>query len=288
MNTTVHSVKTISEAYQLLQSHGSALKVIAGGTDLMVLYNGAITLPEAILDIWRVDELRNISETDTHLNIGALCSYTQLINDERVKRYAPTLVAASRTIGAVQIQNRGTLGGNIVNGSPAGDSLPVLAAFDAELELGSSRGTRRVAFNQFYTGYRQNVLAADELLLAIYLPKQRDDEMAQFYKVGTRAAQAISKVVMSVRATITSDNDEKHVQEIAISLGSVAPTVIRAPQTEVFIKGQLIDQALMDRANQALCDEVKPISDIRSTQEYRRRVSGNLIAKFLREAQMAK
>lgn len=280
-HTTVYSPKNLSEAYAILSERGAEVKVLAGGTDLMVLFNMGFQIPSAMLNIWRLDELREISEDGDRIKIGALCSYTQIINNPLVKRYAPTLIDAARTIGATQIQNRGTLGGNIVNGSPAGDSLPALSAFDAELELGSARGARRVLFNEFYTGYRQTVLAADELVLNIYLPKQLEGETARFYKVGTRAAQAISKVMMSARATIDAD---RKIEKIAISFGSVAPTIIRARDTEEAIMGKAIDQELIETARRRAMAEVKPITDIRSTEHYRRTVSGNLIAKFLREA----
>jgi xanthine dehydrogenase small subunit len=280
--TTVYSPGRLAEAYEILSARGTEVKVLAGGTDLMVLYNGGILpMPKEVLNIWRLDELREIEEESGSLKFGALCTYTQIINDERVKRYAPNLIEAARTIGAIQIQNRGTLGGNIVNGSPAGDSLPVLAAFDAQLELGSARGVRRVSFNEFYTGYRQTVMAPDELLLAISLPKQQDGEMSRFYKVGTRAAQAISKVVMSARATIDSG---KRVQKIAIGLGSIAPTIVRARETEKAVTGGTIGPELIEIARLHIMSEIKPISDIRSTERYRRTVTGNLISKFLREA----
>src|SRR5205085_873302 len=198
---------------------------ISGGADLMVLMNAHQLDAALFLDIWRVDELRGISDEGEHLRIGALTTYTQLTRSPLVQRYGPALVAASRTIGAVQIQNRGTLGGNVVNASPAGDSLPVLAAYDAELEIGSARGLRRVAFNTFYTDYRQTVLAADELLVAVRLPKLTAGERDFFFKVGTRRAQAISKVVMAARAQASG----RVIEAIRIAIGSVAPTVIRAP-----------------------------------------------------------
>jgi xanthine dehydrogenase small subunit len=275
--TTVYSVEQLNEAYKILAEQ--PVKVLAGGTDLMVVYSSGGKLPSNLLDIWKLDELRTITEENDFLKIGALTTYTQLVSDERVKRYAPTLVDASLTIGAVQIQNRGTLGGNIVNASPAGDSLPVLSAFDAKIEIGSIRGTRQVNFNEFYTGYRQTVLASDELVLNILLPKQKEQETAKFYKVGTRAAQAISKVVMSVRATV----ENKKVLSIAIALGSVAPTVIRAKETENLLIEKEITPSLLEEARQKLSQEVKPIDDIRSNEHYRRVISGNLIAKFLRD-----
>jgi xanthine dehydrogenase small subunit len=275
--TTVYSVEQLNESYKILAEQ--PVKVLAGGTDLMVVYSSGGKLPSNLLDIWKLDELRTITEENDFLKIGALTTYTQLVSDERVKRYAPTLVDASLTIGAVQIQNRGTLGGNIVNASPAGDSLPVLSAFDAKIEIGSIRGTRQVNFNEFYTGYRQTVLASDELVLNILLPKQKEQETAKFYKVGTRAAQAISKVVMSVRATV----ENKKVLSIAIALGSVAPTVIRAKETENLLIEKEITPSLLEEARQKLSQEVKPIDDIRSNEHYRRVISGNLIAKFLRD-----
>lgn len=275
--TIVYNVEQLNEAYKILAEQ--PVKVLAGGTDLMVVYGSGGKLPSNLLDIWRLDELRTITEENDYLKIGALTTYTQLVNNEQVKKYAPTLVDASLTIGAVQIQNRGTLGGNIVNASPAGDSLPVLSAFDAKIEIGSIRGTRQVNFNDFYTGYRQTVLASDELLLNILLPKQKEQETAKFYKVGTRAAQAISKVVMSVRATV----ENKRVLSIAIALGSVAPTVIRARETENLLAEKEITPSLLEEARQKLSQEVKPIDDIRSNEHYRRVISGNLIAKFLRD-----
>jgi xanthine dehydrogenase small subunit len=276
---TAYSPETLADAYAILAEHGRDVRVIAGGTDLMVLMNAHQLDAARFLDIWRVDELRGISDEGEHLRMGALTTYTQLIDSPLVQRYGPALVAASRTIGAVQIQNRGTLGGNVVNASPAGDSLPVLAAYDAELEIGSARGLRRVAFNTFYTGYRQTVLAADELLIAIRLPKLKAGERDFFCKVGTRRAQAISKIVMATRATATA----RVIESVHISVGSVAPTVIRAPQTEALLAGQAITPDLIKQAQESIAREVSPITDLRSTEHYRRTVTGNVLAKCLRQ-----
>ncbi len=276
---TAYSPETLADAYAILAERGRGVRVIAGGTDLMVLMNAHQLDAAMFLDIWRVNELRGISDEGEHLRMGALTTYTQLISSPLVQRYGPALVAASRTIGAVQIQNRGTLGGNVVNASPAGDSLPVLAAYDAELEIGSARGLRRVAFNTFYTGYRQTVLAADELLIAVRLPKLKAGERDFFCKVGTRRAQAISKIVMATRATASA-----HVIEsIRIAVGSVAPTVIRAPQTESLLAGQAITPDLIKQAQESIAREVSPITDLRSTEHYRRTVTGNVLAKCLRQ-----
>ena len=182
-------------------------------------------------------------------------------------RHLPALVMAAREIGAVQIQNRATLGGNVANGSPAGDSLPVLAATDAVVVLRSAAGERRVPFVAFYTGYRRTVMRPDELVVAIEVPPV--DGRQWFRKVGTRAAQTISKVVIAaVRAP-----------RPRIAFGSVAPTVVRVPRTEeILASGGTIDDAIA-----ALGAEIAPIDDIRSTAEYRRRVAGNLIRQFWTE-----
>src|SRR5216683_4702250 len=143
---TAQSPATLADVYALLSKPGRACKIIAGGTDLMVLMNAHMLAAKDFIDIWSVNELRGINHEGDTLRIGALMTYTELIRSELIQRYVPSLVDASRTIGAIQIQNRGTIGGNIVNASPAGDSLPVLAAFDAEVEIGGARGIRRVGF----------------------------------------------------------------------------------------------------------------------------------------------
>jgi CO/xanthine dehydrogenase FAD-binding subunit len=245
----------------------------------MVLINAHLLVATEFIDIWRVNELRGITDEGDALRIGALTTYTELIRSELIQRYVPSLIGASRTIGAVQIQNRGTIGGNIVNASPAGDSLPVLAAYDADVEIGSGHGTRRVLFNEFYTAYRRTVLEADELLLAVRIPKLKQGERDFFWKVGTRRAQAISKTVMAARAKSL----DGRIETISIAVGSVAPTVIRATQTERLLAGSTLTPALVEQARQTIAQEISPISDLRSTEHYRRTVTGNVLVKFLRQ-----
>jgi CO/xanthine dehydrogenase FAD-binding subunit len=278
-DSTVQSPSTLAEAYALLSERGRSMKVIAGGTDLMVLMNARMLDAAEFLDIWRVNELRGITDEGDTLRLGALTTYTQLIRSHLIQRHVPALVDASRTIGAIQIQNRGTIGGNIVNASPAGDSLPVLAAYDVEVEIGSARGTRRVAFNEFYAGYRRTMLQTDELVLAVRILKLREGERDFFWKVGTRRAQAISKTVLAAKARMNGET----IEGISIGVGSVAPTVIRAPQTERLLAGATLTAALMEQARQMIAQEITPISDLRSTEHYRRIVTGNVLVKFLRQ-----
>ena len=276
---TAQSPTTLAETYALLSERGGSMKVIAGGTDLMVLMNAHLLEAAEFLDIWRVDELRGISDEGSVLKIGALTTYTELIRSNLIQQYVPSLVEASRTIGAIQIQNRGTIGGNIVNASPAGDSLPVLAAYNAEIEIGSARGTRRVAFNEFYSGYRRTILEPDELVLAIRVPKLKAAERDFFWKVGTRRAQAISKIVLAAKARIGGAT----IEAIAIGVGSTAPTVIRAFQTERILTGATLGPSLVEQARQTISLEIAPITDLRSTEHYRRIVTGNVLVKFLRQ-----
>lgn len=255
--------KTLGTALKMLRTKGP-LTPIAGCTDVFVLLNFGTLKATRFLDLSRLGPLRRIRELGDVLSIGAGATYTEIIRSRAVRRRLPMLVAAAREIGGPQIQNRGTLGGNIANGSPAGDSLPVLAAAEAAVVLASTDGERRVPFTQFYTGYRQSVMRADELIVAVEVPPVEGTQW--FRKVGTRAAQAISKIVMAaVRAPTPR-----------IALGSVAPTVVRLPRTETALAGG----ASVAQAQRVMLDEIKPIDDIRSTAEYRRRVSANLLARF--------
>jgi xanthine dehydrogenase small subunit len=240
---------------------------LAGCTDVYVGLNFGTLPAKRFLDLWPLEELRAIRLSGGVLSIGALASYTEIFRSALVRRRLPILAAAAREIGGVQIQNRGTLGGNIANGSPAGDSLPVLAVADAMLVLASAREERRVPFGAFYTGYRKSVLRPDELIAAVEIPRVPGHQW--FRKVGTRAAQAISKVVL---AAVRSDRPR-------LALGSVAPTVVRLPRTEAV----LASGASIADARRELESEIQPIDDLRSTAEYRRRVSGNLLEQFWKE-----
>jgi CO/xanthine dehydrogenase FAD-binding subunit len=275
----VYSPTTLQDAFAILSDRDRTIKIIAGGTDLMVLMNAHQLDSSQFLNIWQMDELRGISEEDDALRIGALTTYTQLIRSRPVQEFVPALVAASRTIGAIQIQNRGTIGGNIVNASPAGDTLPVLAVYESEIEIGSAGGTRRVPFSEFYTGYRATVLQQDELLLSVRIPKLREGERDCFWKVGTRRAQAISKTVLAVKARMSGTM----VENISIGVGSVAPTVVRGTRTERLLKRSTLTPELVEEARKLIAEEIAPITDLRSTEHYRRTVTGNVLARFLRE-----
>lgn len=258
----VRSAASLGEALAILRDDRRT--PIAGATDLYVALNFGTLEQRQFLDIWAVDELREISMKGTTLAIGALATYTSLIRSPLVAKHLPMLIEASRQVGGAQIQNRGTVGGNVANASPAGDSLPVLAAADAVIVLRSASAERRVPITEFYTGYRATVIRPDELIVAIEVPPVEGRQW--FRKVGTRAAQAISKIVV---AGVRSDKPR-------LAFGSVAPTVVRVPKTE----RSLASGATIDEAAGILAREIKPIDDLRSTAEYRLRVATNLLRRF--------
>ncbi|MDQ5872056.1 MAG: FAD binding domain-containing protein [Acidobacteriota bacterium] len=268
MRTAISSLsllqpRSLKDALRLLRDEGP-LTPLAGCTDVYVNLNFGTLTTKKFLDLWPLDDLRRIRVENGALSIGALATYTELIRSPLVRRRLPILAAAAREIGGVQIQNRGTLGGNVVNASPAGDTLPVLAVAEATLVLLSAAGERRVPFAAFYTGYRTSVLRPDEILAAVEIPRVEGRQW--FRKVGTRAAQAISKVVM---AAVRSDRSR-------VALGSVAPTVVRLPKTEAV----LASGASIAEARRELEAEIQPIDDLRSTAEYRREVSGRMLEQF--------
>lgn len=255
--------RSLRDALRRLRDDGP-LVPIAGCTDVYVGLNFGTVPGARFLNLWGLNELRGITRERAALCIGSLTTYTELQRSAVVRRWIPMLAAAAREIGGAQIQNRGTLGGNIANGSPAGDTLPVLAAVEATIVVAGADGTRRIPFTDFYTGYRQTVMRPDELIVAIEIPPI--DGRQWFRKVGTRAAQAISKVVM---AAVRSPQPR-------IAMGSVAPTVVRVPRTEA----ALASGASIDAAQRILAAEIQPIDDLRSTAAYRRRVAMNLLANF--------
>lgn len=260
---TLERPRSLKAALSLL-SRDPALTPIAGCTDVYVSMQFGTMKQQRFIDLWHLDELRGISVTGGTLRIGALTTYTELIESKIVNRRLPMLVAASREVGGAQIQNRGTLGGNIANASPAGDTLPVLAAANAIVVLRSDRGQRTVPFEAFYTGYRASVRQPGELITAIEFPAIRGSQW--WRKVGTRRAQAISKIMIAaVRGP-----------EVRMAFGSVAPTVVLARKAAAILQhgGSVAD------AQAALLTEISPIDDIRSTREYRATVAANLLAEF--------
>jgi CO/xanthine dehydrogenase FAD-binding subunit len=268
---------SLGEALELLAREPGAWKPFAGGTDLMVLFEAGRLAHRKFFSIWHLPELRGVEERAEHITLGALTTYTQVQKNEILKREFPMLCQAAGETGGLAIQNRGTLGGNIANASPAADSPPALLVYDAELELVSARGARWVAYKDFHTGYKQMILEADELVRRIRLPRTTNELKHYYRKVGTRKAQAISKVCFAAVARVEGEV----IRGARIAVGSVAPTVVRCEKTEAILENRRLDAETTKAAQAELAREIAPIDDIRSTADYRLRVTLNLLEDFL-------
>lgn len=278
---------SLGEAYAVLTGSTADAQItpIAGGTDVMVRITGEIGEPPSrMIDLSRLGDLRGIAVEGPTVVIGALTTYTEIRRSSVCREHLPALVEAAVTIGAAQIQNRGTLGGNVANASPAGDTLPVLLALDAAIVVGGPRGERTVPADDFWVAYRRTALAPDELILRISIPLAGGRE-TRFRKVGTRRAQAISKVVMALSwREAGQPGGTATWAGVRLGLGSVADRPIRARATEAVLTGAAPTPQMADAAAEALAAEIVPIDDVRSTADYRRAVAARVLHRMIRDA----
>ena len=269
---------SLQAAVELLAQGPGEWLPIAGGTDIMVQYAAGRLPFRKLVSIWNLAELRRIEVLANEIRVGAGCTYTDIREHEVIGREFPMLTLAASWTGGIANQNRGTIGGNIVNASPAADSLPALLAYDAELILVSVRGERRISYTGFHTDYKKTKLAPNELIQSVCIPRRFSGYICHARKVGSRNAQAISKVCIAALGRVA----EQTVEDVRIALGSVAPIPLRLNETEKVVKGRAIDESLVALARQTAVAEIRPIDDIRSTAKYRAAVAGNLVAEFLR------
>ena len=287
----IETPTTLAEAYAVVAGSTADAPVtpIAGGTDVMVRITGEIGPPPTrMVDLSRLAELGGIRVDGGAVEIGARTTYTEIRRSDACREHLPALVEAAATIGAAQIQNRGTLGGNIANASPAGDTLPVLLALDAEIVVGGPRGERTILAADFWVAYRRTALAPDELILRVRIPVAGGRE-ARFRKIGTRRAQAISKVVLALawRDPIRPAGaaaGPRTWTDVRVALGSVADRPIRARATEAILEGAAPSPETADAAAEALAAEIHPIDDVRSTVDYRRVVAARALHRMIRDA----
>jgi CO/xanthine dehydrogenase FAD-binding subunit len=269
--------RDLKDALDMLAREPGVWRPFAGGTDLMVLFEAGKLAHQKFINIRNLPELRGIETSVEHVTLGALTTYTDVQAHDVLQSEFPLLCHAASETGGLAIQNRGTLGGNIANASPAADSPPAFLVYDAELELVSQGGARWLSYQDFHTGYKQMLMRPDELLRAIRLPRAMKGWRQYYRKVGTRRAQAISKVCFAGAARV----EQGEVREIRLALGSVAPTVVRCLRTEEFLKGRKLDADTVSAARAELMKEIAPIDDIRSTANYRLRVAANVLEEFL-------
>lgn len=274
---TVLSAFSPAEAVRLRAEHKEAVP-FAGGTDIMVSWNMGLLNNKTILDLSRIKEWRSIKTNKEGVTIGALCTHTDIQKHADIRSRFPLLVKACATVGAAQIQNRGTIGGNIANASPAGDTFPALSVYNAVVNAVSPAGKRKVPFSEIFTGVKKTSLKQDELIESVFIPFLASRPHKQYFrKVGTRSAQAISKVVAAGLVWIKAGR----VEELRFALGSVAPTTKRATSAEAFMRGKHALAPILRDAAELLTQDVSPIDDIRSTREYRLRICENLLNEFL-------
>ena len=269
---------TLAGALDLLRHKPGGWLPVAGGTEIMVQYSAGRLGARRLLNLWGIQELREIAESDDSLRIGGGCTFSQLRKHPAVRDHFPLLAMAAAWTGSVANQNRATIAGNIVNASPAADSPPALLAYEAELELISAVGTRRIPYRDFHLGYKKTGLYPDELLLAIHLPKRFAGWFRYAQKTGTRNAQAISKICIAGIGKLRGD----YVEALHIGIGAVAPTPLRLHKTESALLEVKITDASIRDALRVLASEISPIDDIRSSAEYRRQVAANLVEDLLR------
>jgi CO/xanthine dehydrogenase FAD-binding subunit len=269
---------TLAEALALLAADPGSMRPFAGGTDLMVQLEAGALPEKKYLGLWKLKELRGIQESPDAVSLGALTTYTDVMTSAALRRHFPLLCHAAAETGGVATQNHGTIGGNIANASPAADTPPALLVYDAELEMASVRGSRRRPYDGFHRGYKTMDLAPDEIITRIHLRKRPAPWLEYYRKVGTRRAQAISKVCLAVVADRGGDG---LVRDFRIAINSVAPMVIRCRRAEDAVRGRALDQAAIQAAASALSADIAPIDDLRSTARYRGRVAQRLLEECL-------
>jgi CO/xanthine dehydrogenase FAD-binding subunit len=268
---------SLPDVLELLAAAPRQWTPIAGGTELMVAHAAGRLGSDKLVSLWGIPDLRFIQTMQQAVAIGAGTTFSDLRGNATIAAEFPLLDQASSWIGGIANQARATIGGNLVNGSPAADSSPALLVYDADLELISVRGKRRIPYAEFHTAYKCCALAPDELLFAIHLPRRFAHHRQYIRKVGTRRAMAIAKVALAATALL----QQGVISEIRLAAASLAPFPARLPQSEAVLLGRAVSADQIRMARQALLAEAKPIDDIRSTADYRRRVGANLLEEFL-------
>jgi CO/xanthine dehydrogenase FAD-binding subunit len=268
----VQTPSSLDEALRLLGKE--KYRILAGGTDVLVQLRDGILRDKKLLNISQLDELNYIKADGDEVRIGALTSFTNIAESKEVRRYAPMLAEASGKVGSVQITNKGTIGGNLGNASPSGDSLPPLYALDARLVLASAGGRREVAVKDFVKGYKQLDLGQNELIAEVRFRKMKSGEDGRFLKHSLRFGEAIS--VVSVCIWLRWGVKSREVADARIALGAVAPTIVRAQKAEAILKGGVLDERRAEAASRAVSESISPITDVRGSLEYRRDMAVNL------------
>jgi CO/xanthine dehydrogenase FAD-binding subunit len=273
---------TLAGVLELMAAEPGEWTPIAGGTELMVAHAAGRLSEQKLVSLWGIPDLRFIEIRSDGIIVGGGVTFRDLRARVEIAGQLPLLAKAASWIGSIANQSRATLGGNLVNGSPAADSSPALLVYDAEIELVSVRGNRRIPYSNFHTGYKRNVMSADELLFAVHFPLRFGQHRQYLRKVGTRRAMAVAKVALAATALV----EDGLITEIRLAAASLAAFPTRLFQTENALLGKPATPEAVQSARRVLQEEAKPIDDIRSTGEYRKRVAANLLEEFLLELRL--
>lgn len=277
--------RKIEEALEILSKYGKEIKVIAGGTDLLIQYYDRLYEVNGWLDLKNIKELKDIRINKNKIEIGAMVSHAQLEKSEDIKEYFPVLNQAAADIGSPQIRNRGTVGGNIVNASPAGDLLAPLMAYDAQFRLLSIQGEKIVPAEEFFIGPKKTILEPAQLLTQIILPLPSERTYGCWIKIGKRKALIIATITLALVVEMAEDN--KTVKDVRTCLGSVAPTPIEIEEIREKMIGKKFSELDFNQLGQIVEDKISPIDDIRGTREYRKDVAKNIMINALKEIDSA-
>jgi len=277
--------QTIKEAVGILTEYGGDVKILAGGTDLLVEYYDRLYEINYWMDLRNVQGLKNIEITDNCMVIGAMATHTQLEKLEKIRRYFPILSRSALDIGSPQIRNRGTIGGNIVNASPAGDLLPSLMAYKAQFKLVSNKEEIIVPAEAFFIGPKKTILKADQLLYQIIIPLPEKHTYGSWIKIGKRKALIIATITLAL--VVKMDENDEIVNDVSVCLGSVAPTPVEVKEIKIKMIGKKFTQLDFNQLGQLVEDKISPIDDIRGTKEYRKDVAKVIMVKALKEVELA-
>lgn len=277
----VLSPHTLEDALSLLQQHQKDVKIIAGGSDIIIQLRDGVVKTEKLLNILAVKDLRFIEEKDGRIHIGALSTYTEIIRSQHIKRHAWILLEAAQQIGATQLQNTATIGGNLGNASPAADCLPPLYALGATIVTRNKYGRREIPIERFFIGYRKTALKSDELIEEIYFDGLARNDAGAYLKLGLRKANAISIVDVAV---ILREKRRDSYGNVKVALGAVAPTIVRAHSCEQALIGKHLTEKLLQEAARLASQDASPITDIRGSADYRRKVLSSLVYQALHKA----
>ncbi len=268
---------TLDEVWSIMDREPGA-KVYAGGTDLLVQLRHGLISAESLICIERLDEIHGVREDPDEIFIGAGTTHARLLDSDIIREHLPVLAQALETLASQPIRHMGTIGGNIVNASPAGDTLPPLYVLDATLEIRSRGNTRNVPINQFISGAGQIRLGTKELLTGIRIPKPRGFGIHHFEKIGRRKSQACAVASMAALVSLSTDGT---VEDIRLAWGSVGPTVVTCPAAENILRGTPLSLQTLEEAASEVRATVAPIDDVRAGADYRRVVAGNLVLRLM-------